>query len=32
MSRLEIYKKQANGEFLVYRDIWNFNSAQRPNA
>ena len=27
-----IYKKQANGEFLVYRDIWNFNSAQRPNA
>ena len=26
-----IYKKQANGEFLVYRDIWNFNSPARPN-
>ena len=22
-----IYKRQKNGEFLVYRDIWNFNSA-----
>lgn len=21
-----IYKRQKNGEFLVYRDIWNFNS------
>jgi ketosteroid isomerase-like protein len=25
-----IYKRQTNGEFLVYRDIWNFNSARRP--
>jgi ketosteroid isomerase-like protein len=25
-----IYKKQPGGEFLVYRDIWNFNSSKRP--
>ncbi|MCX5768365.1 MAG: hypothetical protein NTZ43_14195 [Gemmatimonadetes bacterium] len=24
---LLIYKRQANGEFKVYRDIWNFNSV-----
>jgi ketosteroid isomerase-like protein len=27
---LLIYKRQANGKFLVYRDIWNNNSASRP--
>jgi len=25
-----IYKRQANGLFKVYRDIWNHNSAKRP--
>jgi ketosteroid isomerase-like protein len=27
-----VYKKQASGEFLVYRDIWNFNSPKRPGS
>jgi ketosteroid isomerase-like protein len=25
-----VYKKQKDGKFLVYRDIWNFNSPARP--
>ena len=25
-----VYKKQKDGKFLVYRDIWNFNSTKRP--
>ena len=25
-----LYKRQKNGEFKVYRDIWNFNTPNRP--
>ena len=27
-----VYKRQRDGKYLVYRDIWNFNSPKRPQS